>query len=66
MQGTSEIIIEGVERLNPTDHEVIGDRVAAGTFLAAIFSTRGSGKVNGVNPEHLPMEIKKVPRDGSN
>ncbi|MFL2710959.1 MAG: UDP-N-acetylglucosamine 1-carboxyvinyltransferase, partial [Candidatus Actinomarina sp.] len=36
-EGTSEIIIEGVKKLNPTDHEVIGDRVAAGTFLATIF-----------------------------
>ena len=64
-EGTSEIIIEGVEKLNPTDHEVIGDRVAAGTFLATIFSTKGSGKVNGVNPEHLPMELKKFQEMGA-
>ena len=63
--GTSEIIIEGVERLKPTNHEVIGDRVAAGTFLAAIFSTRGSGKVIGINPEHLPMELKKLKEMGA-
>ena len=59
------IIIEGVNKLNPTDHEVIGDRVAAGTFLATIFSTKGSGKVNGVNPEHLPMELKKFQEMGA-
>ena len=64
-EGTSEIIIEGVKKLNPTDHEVIGDRVAAGTFLATIFSTKGSGKVNGVNPEHLPMELKKFQEMGA-
>ena len=64
-EGTSEIIIEGVNKLNPTDHEVIGDRVAAGTFLATIFSTKGSGKVNGVNPEHLPMELKKFQEMGA-
>ncbi len=58
-EGTSEIVIEGVKKLNPTDHEVVGDRVAAGTFLASIFSTKGSGKVSGVNPQHLPMELKK-------
>ena len=64
-EGTSEIIIEGVNKLNPTDHEVIGDRVAAGTFLATIFSTKGSGKINGVNPEHLPMELKKFQEMGA-
>ena len=64
-EGTSEIIIEGVKKLNPSDHEVIGDRVAAGTFLATIFSTKGSGKVNGVNPEHLPMELKKFQEMGA-
>ena len=64
-EGTSEIIIEGVKKLNPTDHEVIGDRVAAGTYLATIFSTKGSGKVNGVNPEHLPMELKKFQEMGA-
>ena len=64
--GTSEIVIEGVEKLVPTDHEIIGDRIAAGTFLAAILSTKGSGKINGINPEHLPMEIKKFNEMGAN
>ena len=63
--GTSEIIVEGVDKLNPTDHEIIGDRIAAGTFLAAILSTKGSGRVNGINPEHLPMELKKFGEMGA-
>ena len=64
--GTSEIVIEGVENLVPTDHEIIGDRIAAGTFLAAILSTKGSGKINGINPNYLPMEIKKLIEMGAN
>ena len=63
--GTSEIIVEGVDKLNPTDHEIIGDRIAAGTFLAAILSTKGSGRVNGINTEHLPMELKKLAEMGA-
>ena len=63
--GTSEIVVEGVDKLNPTDHEIIGDRIAAGTFLAAILSTKGSGRVNGINPEHLPMELKKLAEMGA-
>ena len=42
-EGTSEITIEGVNSLNPTNHKVVGDRIVAGTFIAALASTRGSG-----------------------
>jgi UDP-N-acetylglucosamine 1-carboxyvinyltransferase len=58
-EGTSEITIEGVKSLKPTNHKVIGDRVVAGTFIAAIASTRGHGSIIGINPNTLPMEIKK-------
>ena len=58
-EGTSEITIEGVKSLKPTNHKVIGDRVVAGTFIAAIASTRGHGSIIGIDPNTLPMEIKK-------
>lgn len=58
-EGTSEITITGVESLKPTNHEVIGDRIVAGTYLAALAATRGSGVILGVDPNTLPMEIKK-------
>lgn len=58
-EGTSEITITGVKSLKPTNHEVIGDRIVAGTYLAALAATRGSGVILGVDPNTLPMEIKK-------
>jgi len=58
-EGTSEITITGVESLKPTNHEVIGDRIVAGTYLGALAATRGSGVILGVDPNTLPMEIKK-------
>ena len=64
-EGTSEIIIEGVKNLNPTDHKVVGDRIAAGTFLAAFLATNGSGSVHGINPDNLPMELKKFKEIGA-
>ena len=64
-EGTSEIIIEGVKNLNPTDHDVVGDRIAAGTFLAAFLATNGSGTVRGINPNNLPMELKKFKEIGA-
>lgn len=64
-EGTSEIQINGVSSLKSTDHTVIGDRIVAGTYLAAILSTGGHGKINGINPEHLPMELKKFVEIGA-
>ena len=65
-EGTSEITIEGVTSLNPTNHDVVGDRVVAGTFIAAIASTNGSGSIIGINASTLPMEIKKFQEIGMN
>tara|TARA_Y100000385_G_scaffold103882_1_gene107483 strand:+ start:10863 stop:12119 length:1257 start_codon:yes stop_codon:yes gene_type:complete len=63
-EGTSEITIEGVGSLNPTNHKVVGDRIVAGTFIAALASTQGSGSIIGINPATLPMEIKKFKEMG--
>ena len=65
-EGTSEITIEGVPSLNPTNHDVVGDRVVAGTFIAAIAATNGSGSIIGINASTLPMEIKKFQEIGIN
>ncbi len=65
-EGTSEITIEGVTSLNPTNHDVVGDRVVAGTFIAALASTTGSGSIIGINASTLPMEIKKFQEIGMN
>ncbi|MDA7548268.1 UDP-N-acetylglucosamine 1-carboxyvinyltransferase [Acidimicrobiia bacterium] len=65
-EGTSEITIEGVPSLNPTNHDVVGDRVVAGTFIAALASTGGSGSIIGINENTLPMDIKKFQEMGLN
>src|SRR5699024_6334232 len=38
--GTSTITINGVDKLSPTNHEVIGDRIVAGTWAYAAVMTR--------------------------
>ena len=65
-EGTSEITIEGVKSLNPTNHKVVGDRIVAGTFIAALASTRGSGSIKGIDSKTLPMEVKKFQKIGVN
>jgi len=64
-EGTSEIVIQGVDYLKSTNHEVIGDRVVAGTYLAAFLATHGSGVIEGINPDCLPMELKKFQEMGA-
>ena len=64
-EGSSEIVINGVNALNSTNHKVIGDRIVAGTYIGAFLSTNGNGKIVGINPNHLPMEIKKFTEMGA-
>ena len=64
-EGTSELVIHGVDALKSTNHEVIGDRVVAGTYLAAFLATGGSGVVKGVDHNCLPMELKKFQEMGA-
>lgn len=39
--GTSCLVLEGVERLHGVTHKVSGDRIVAGTYLAAVAMTGG-------------------------
>ncbi|HIJ71530.1 MAG TPA: UDP-N-acetylglucosamine 1-carboxyvinyltransferase [Planctomycetes bacterium] len=39
--GSPRLVIDGVDRLKPADHTIIGDRVEAGTFMVAAAITAG-------------------------
>jgi UDP-N-acetylglucosamine 1-carboxyvinyltransferase len=51
--GTPRLVIEGVSELGGAEHEVIPDRIEAGTFLIAGAITRGDVLVKGARIEHL-------------
>ncbi len=51
--GTRRIIIEGVKELHGAEHEVIPDRIEAGTFLAAAAICGDGVTITRVVPEHL-------------
>ncbi len=63
--GTSTVIVEGVSSFHPTDHAVVGDRVEAGTFLAAAALCGGPITVHGVEPEHLELVLAKIAAAGA-
>src|SRR6266513_1665983 len=51
--GTRRIIIEGVAALHGTEHDVIPDRIEAGTFLVAGAICGNEVTVKRVEPEHV-------------
>lgn len=62
--GTTTITIEGVDRLHPAEHRVVGDRVEAGTFLVAGALAGGPVKVHGFDPAHLDIVLDKLKAAG--
>lgn len=62
--GTDTITIQGVSTLRPVSHRVIGDRIAAGTFLIAGAITRGKVTVEGCQPEHLGELLCQLRKTG--
>ena len=62
--GTSDITIVGVDELQPTMHEVVGDRIEAGTFAVGAAITAGDVTLTGVNPDHLRLALSKLAATG--
>jgi len=63
--GSSIISIEGVNSLNGCIHEVIPDRIEAGTFLIASAATLSSITIYPVIPSHLNSLLQKLKESGS-
>jgi len=62
--GTRRIIIEGVKELHGAEHEVIPDRIEAGTFLAAAAICGDGVTLTRVQPEHLRAVIEPLTQAG--
>jgi UDP-N-acetylglucosamine 1-carboxyvinyltransferase len=63
--GSDEIHIHGVGQLHGTEHEIIPDRIEAGTFLVAAAITGGHLRLDNVNPSHLTAVINKLSEAGT-
>ncbi|MGH7860279.1 MAG: UDP-N-acetylglucosamine 1-carboxyvinyltransferase, partial [Candidatus Binatia bacterium] len=62
--GSPAIAIEGVRELGGVEHEVIGDRIEAGTFLVAAAITGGDCRVRGARAGHLEAFLSKLEEAG--
>ncbi|MGS5088694.1 UDP-N-acetylglucosamine 1-carboxyvinyltransferase [Hydrogenophaga sp. A37] len=58
--GTSKIRIQGVDRLHGATHQVVADRIEAGTFLCAVAATGGDVVLRHARAEHLDAVIDKL------
>ena len=64
-QGTSTIVVNGVERLHGCSYSVMPDRVETGTYLIAAAATGGSIRVQGAAPETLSVVLDKLRESGA-
>jgi UDP-N-acetylglucosamine 1-carboxyvinyltransferase len=64
--GSSRIHIQGVEQLNGCTHQVVADRIEAGTFLCAVAATGGDVVLKHGRAEHLGAVIEKLRDAGAN
>ncbi len=64
-QGTRRIRIQGVAKLHGCTHQVVADRIEAGTFLCAVAATGGDVVLKNGRYEHLEAVIDKLQEAGA-
>ncbi len=64
-EGSESIRIQGVNSLSGASHKIVGDRIEAGTFLAAALATRGKVRVEGLAPSCLEAVLQKFEEAGA-
>ena len=62
--GTSRIRIQGVETLHGCTHQVVADRIEAGTFLCAVAATGGDVVAQYGRIDHLQAVVEKLREAG--
>ena len=62
--GTSEITIDGVKRLKGCIHDIIPDRIEAGTYIIMAAAVGDHMRVNNVIPQHLGSLLAKLEEMG--
>jgi UDP-N-acetylglucosamine 1-carboxyvinyltransferase len=64
-EGTEVIRVQGKSTLSGCDYSIMGDRIEAGTYLAAAFATGGSVRVEGLEPDFLDAVLMKFEESGA-
>ncbi|MDF2813018.1 MAG: murA [Microvirga sp.] len=63
--GTSEIVVEGVARLNGTSHDVLPDRIETGTYAMAVAMAGGDVLLENTRPDLLQFALDVLRQSGT-
>jgi UDP-N-acetylglucosamine 1-carboxyvinyltransferase len=63
--GTSTLEVEGVDALTPAVHDVVPDRIVAGTWAFAAAMTQGDIRVRGAEHANLEIVLDKLVQTGA-
>ena len=64
--GTSNIVIEGVNKLSGCNYDVLPDRIETATFLVAAAITKGKLTLTHTRPDTIKVVIDKLKKAGAN
>lgn len=64
--GTNVITIDGVDKLEGCFHEIIPDRIEAGTFIIMAAAAAETMKITNIIPQHLDSLLSKLQEMGVN
>jgi len=62
--GSPRLIVDGVTRLTPVRHRIIGDRIEAGTFLVAAGLTGGRLTLTNCQPDNMVAVVDRLAHIG--
>ena len=65
-EGTEQIKIHGVNKLNKTYHKIMSDRIVAGTYVIAAMILNKEFIINNVDPSHLTSLVSLLKSMGGN
>jgi UDP-N-acetylglucosamine 1-carboxyvinyltransferase len=64
--GSPTLVVEGTDRLQGgIAHDVVPDRIEAGTYAMAAVASRGSVKISGCVPDHIELPLQKLEQTGA-
>ena len=63
--GTKELLIEGVQELNPTSFKIIPDRIETATYLTAVAMTGGNITIKDSRPDTMESVLDKLREAGA-
>lgn len=63
--GSTRLTIEGKEKLHGCEHEIISDRIEAGTYLIAAAATHGEVRVTPIKPRYIESLLAILEKMGA-